>query len=49
MLIEHKLKNSNSACIAFLLIYSFHSHSRVFNNDPNSYPKISVKRLLAYK
>jgi hypothetical protein len=32
---------------AFIAVLHF-SHSRVFNNEINSYPKISVKRSLAY-
>jgi hypothetical protein len=32
---------------AFIAVLHF-SHSRVFNNEINSYPKISVKRPLAY-
>jgi hypothetical protein len=36
----HKLNNVT----ALLLLSTFHSHSKVFNNGQNSYPKMSVKR-----
>ena len=39
----HKLKLRNSACFALL---DFHSQGRVFNNEHNSYPKMSMKRPL---
>jgi hypothetical protein len=33
----------------FYCCSTFHSHSRISNNESNSYPKISLKRPLAYK
>ena len=41
--LRHQLKYGNSAIIVVLHF----GHSRVFNNDQNSYPKMSVKHLLA--
>ena len=36
----HKLNKGT----ALLLLSTFHSHSKLFNNDQNSYAKMSVKR-----
>jgi hypothetical protein len=43
IILRTKLKYRNSAIIAVLHF----SHSRVFNNDQNVYPKMSVEDLLA--
>ena len=40
----HKLKYRNSTSIAVLHF----SHSRFFNNENNSYPKMSMKRPLDF-
>ena len=41
--LRHKLKLINNT---FYCCSTFHSHSRVFNNENNSYPIMSVKCLL---
>ena len=39
--LQHKLKEEDFYCCS-----TFHNHSRVFNKENNSYPKMSVKRPL---
>jgi len=41
-LTQNKVKEHLFYCCS-----TFHSHSRVFNNGHNSYPKMSVKRSIA--
>jgi hypothetical protein len=38
--LRHKIKVKEQH---FYCFYAYHSHSRVFNNENNSYPKICVK------
>jgi hypothetical protein len=40
--LRHKVKEQHFYCC-----FTFHSHSRVFNSEHNSYPKMSVKHSLA--
>ena len=43
--IRHKLDNKEQR---FYCYYIFHSRSRVFNNENNSYPKMSMKLHLVF-